>query len=116
MKKLIIVIMAVMLIGGCIPWDIYRNMVEAADPCEYAKSTYIVCAGEVDGEMFYVVHSFPCEKMEWYVLDFIQGRTLEQAKMGRDLRNASAYSTCQTDRRYEAAKREWNKIQWTESK
>jgi hypothetical protein len=107
MKNLLI---GILLIGIC------AEAALAADPCEYSRSTYVVCAGDIDGETFYVIHSFPCEKIDWYVLDFYKPRTLDQAKKERDMRNASEYASCQTDRRFKASKREWDKIIWKEIK
>jgi hypothetical protein len=88
----------------------------AADPCD--TKPYRVCGASIEGETVYVVHYGQCREgaIQWYILDYIGNRTLDEARKDRDLKNASEYAKCETDRKYEQKTKVLEETVWIEIK
>ncbi|MDD5170843.1 MAG: hypothetical protein PHN75_18655 [Syntrophales bacterium] len=133
MKKLLI---GILLIGICAgtAWadslqDMAKNQKEAVKLQKQANSTiahgspcdtnpYRVCGAIIDGETFYMVRFGECRKgaIEWYIVDYYGKQSLDEARMKRDLENASEYAKCEANRKYEKKVKTLEETVWIEIK
>lgn len=126
MKKLLIIILATLLIGGCIPWDIYRDMVQAADlqrasdeavmetDCLFTM-TYRICTAQVQGEQLYLVSNVECSQVgPWTYTS--NSSTIERARQTRDNLNNYCYYSCVNQKKQDAMDKALKSAIWKEVK
>lgn len=105
MRKVICILIIVFLLS---------SRAFAGDPCESAKSKYRICTAVWQGEPTYIVAMDQCTKASRW--SFNSFRDLESARVYRDAKNGSSYSSCLFDEETKAYIKARSNIVWKEIK
>jgi hypothetical protein len=108
MKRIFIVLLFLLLVG-CIPfWGF--PVIGAENSCESAK-IYKVCGANIEDKPLYTVTTDDCSKVNHIGYFY---RIKRDALDVADMQNASAYSSCETDRDLKKSNKEIDEAKWVE--
>ena len=101
MKKLVLAVAVFLMMVG---------VAGAENSCESAK-THKVCGAKIEGKDLYTVTTDDCSKINhigFFYHSFDSARDLANVK------NASEYSSCETDRQLKKSNKEIDEVKWFE--